>query len=81
MTVGYIPFIGLIIPNLVSLKYGDTIKITMPYVCVYAAILVLVCDIFSRLIIYPFELPVSIVLTILGSIAFIYLFNCRRSYL
>ena len=81
LTVGNIPFIGLIIPNLVSLKYGDNIKITMPYVCVYGAILVLVCDIFSRLIIYPFELPVSIVLTILGSIAFIYLFNCRRSYL
>lgn len=73
MIVGTLPFLGLLVPNIVSLFYGDNLRRNIPRVAVLGALLVLVCDITSRLIIFPYEVPVSMLVSILGGLAFIYL--------
>ncbi|MDA0383896.1 iron chelate uptake ABC transporter permease subunit VctD [Vibrio owensii] len=71
MIVGQLPFLGLIVPNLVSYFYGDNLKRNIPLTAMYGAILVLACDLVSRLIIFPHEMPISIVISILGGVVFI----------
>ncbi|MFQ0977637.1 ABC transporter permease [Vibrio campbellii] len=71
MIVGQLPFLGLIVPNLVSYFYGDNLKRNIPLTAMYGAILVLACDLVSREIIFPHEMPISIVISILGGVVFI----------
>ncbi|MCP5927804.1 ferric acinetobactin ABC transporter permease subunit BauD, partial [Klebsiella pneumoniae] len=60
ITVGAIPFVGLVVPNLVALKYGENLAKTLPIVALGGASLLLVCDILGRSIIYPFEVPIGL---------------------
>ena len=77
--IGNIPFLGLIIPNIVSLYRGDDLRANIPWVCLVSMIVMLASDILSRIIIAPFELPVSLILGSAGSIIFIViLLNQRR---
>lgn len=77
--IGNIPFLGLIVPNIVSLFRGDDLRANIPWVCVVSMIVMLAADILSRTIIAPFELPVSLILGSAGSILFIIiLLNQRR---
>ena len=77
--IGNIPFLGLIVPNIVSLYRGDDLRANIPWVCLVSMIVMLVSDILSRVIIAPFELPVSLILGSAGSIIFIIiLLNQRR---
>lgn len=73
MIVGMIPFIGLIVPNIVSLYLGDNMRRNLPWTAYTGVILVLICDILGRLIIFPYEIPISIIISILGGAVFIYL--------
>lgn len=73
VVVGALPFLGLIIPNLVSLVMGDNIRKTIPWVCLFGGGLVLVCDIIGRIIRYPFEIPASTILGVFGAIIFLFL--------
>ena len=59
ITVGAIPFVGLVIPNLVALHYGENLERTLPIVALCGASLLLACDILGRLLIYPFEVPMA----------------------
>nr|WP_218056054.1 iron chelate uptake ABC transporter family permease subunit [Gilliamella apicola] len=78
VVVGVLPFLGLIVPNMVSLLFGDNVRKTIPWVCLFGAGLVLVCDIIGRIIRYPFEIPVSVILGVLGAIIFLILLSKRR---
>lgn len=69
--VGQISYIGLILPNIVSLWKGDKIQGTLTDTALLGGIFVLVSDIFARSIIRPYELPVELVTGILGSILFL----------
>lgn len=73
LTVGMIPFLGLIVPNIISLYKGDNIRATLPYTALLGAIIVLACDILGRVVIYPYEIPISVTIGILGSLLFIWL--------
>lgn len=73
ITVGGLPFLGVIVPNLVRRYAGDHISRNLWLVAMYGACLVLVCDILARLLISPYELSVSLILGILGSITFVIL--------
>src|SRR5690606_13634762 len=59
MTVGSLPFLGLIVPNIVSLWRGDNLEKNLLPAGLLGALLVLACDIVGRLIIYPYEVPVG----------------------
>lgn len=73
VNVGSLPFIGLIIPNILSIYKGDNVKSNVIDCALLGSFFVLVCDLFSRLVLYPYELPISVVVSVVGSIVFLYL--------
>lgn len=73
VTVGMIPFVGLVVPNLVSRAMGDNLRRTLPFVALSGAILVLACDLLGRVLRYPYEIPVGTVFGVLGSGIFLWL--------
>lgn len=79
VTVGMVPFLGLIVPNVVSLLIGDNMRRSVPWVAIGGACFVLACDIFGRLVRAPYEIPISIVVGVIGSGVFIYLL-LRKPY-
>lgn len=73
LVVGPLPFLGLIIPNIVSMYYGDNLKKNIIDIALLGSIFVLANDIISRLVIFPFELSVGFTMGITGAIIFILL--------
>ncbi|AZE77400.1 Iron transport protein [Pseudomonas synxantha] len=73
ITVGAIPFVGLVIPNMVALHYGENLERTLPIVAVCGASLLLACDILGRLLIYPFEVPIGLTAGSVGGVLFLVL--------
>lgn len=80
VSVGSIPFLGLIVPNLVSLMVGDNMRRTVPWVALGGAGFVLACDIVGRIVRYPYEIPISVVVGVLGSLIFLYLLLRTRRH-
>lgn len=73
VTVGMIPFLGLVVPNLVSLAIGDNVRRSLVWVALAGAGLVLVCDIVGRILNAPYEIPVGTTLGVVASGLFLYL--------
>lgn len=80
LTVGVIPFLGLIIPNIVTIYQGDHLKNTLAHTALLGAVFVLFCDIIGRVVIYPYEIPISLTVGVIGSGIFIYLLLRRKKY-
>lgn len=78
VTVGMVPFVGLVVPNLVSLLLGDNLQRTLPWVTISGAGLMLFCDLVGRLVIFPYEIPVGTVAGVIGAIFFLYLLLRRQ---
>lgn len=73
VVVGALPFLGLVVPNITSLLLGDNLRRALPVVVLGGAVLVLACDIIARLVIHPFEIPVGVVVGIVGAAGFLFL--------
>lgn len=73
VTVGMIPFLGLVVPNVVSLFIGDNMRRAVPWVAVLGAGLLLACDSAGRLIRFPYEIPVGTTMGIVGGALFLYI--------
>src|SRR5699024_4967969 len=71
VVVGSISYIGLIVPNIVAMFKGDKIRGTLVDTALFGALFVLVCDMIGRIVIAPYELPIELVIGILGSLLFI----------
>ncbi|WP_350258974.1 ABC transporter permease [Scrofimicrobium sp. R131] len=71
VVVGFLPFLGLIVPNVVSLLRGDNLRSNLPWVCLGGVGLVTAADLLGRTVRMPFEIPVAVILGIVGSIVFI----------
>ena len=69
--VGQISYIGLIIPNIVAMFKGDKIRGTLVDTALLGALFVLVCDVIARSVILPYELPIELIVGIIGSVMFI----------
>ncbi|MFT4080714.1 ABC transporter permease [Rhodomicrobium sp.] len=80
VTVGMIPFLGLIVPNVVSLTVGDNMRRAVPWVAVLGAIFVLSCDLLGRIIREPYEIPLGTVVGVVGSAMFLWLVLRKRSH-
>ncbi|PHR87508.1 MAG: siderophore ABC transporter permease [Moritella sp.] len=72
MIVGQLPFLGLIVPNLVAQFYGDNLRKNIPLTAIIGAILILLCDVIGRVIIFPYEIPISMIISMLGGTVFIF---------
>ncbi len=79
VTAGSIPFLGLLVPNIVSLFAGDNMRRSLPWVAFLGALFVLACDIIGRLVYYPYEIPIGTVVGVLGGALFLYLLLNRRA--
>ncbi|UWS69724.1 iron chelate uptake ABC transporter family permease subunit [Pseudomonas mosselii] len=73
ITVGAIPFVGLVVPNLVALRYGEHLKRTLPIVAMCGAALLLACDILGRLLIHPYEVLIGLTAGGVGGVLFLLL--------
>ena len=71
VVVGSLPFLGLVVPNLISMALGDHLRQNLPWVCLSGIALVTIADLLARTIISPFEMPVSVILGIVGAFVFI----------
>jgi len=73
VTAGSIPFLGLIVPNVVSMVFGDNMRRAVPWVAVLGGLFVLACDIVGRLVVFPYEIPIGTVVGIVGGALFLFL--------
>jgi iron complex transport system permease protein len=79
VTVGAIPFIGLVVPNVVSMLIGDNVRRAIPWLAVFGAGFVLACDILGRTLRYPFEIPIGTVIGFVGGALFLAMLLRRSS--
>lgn len=77
--VGSIPFIGLVVPNLVSMIKGDNLKNSLVETCLFGAVFVLLCDMVGRVIIAPYEVSIGLTVGVIGSAIFLYLVMRRKA--
>lgn len=77
--VGAVPFLDLIVPNIVSLAKGDNLRRTIWDTALFGALFLLICDVFSRIVIFPYEVPIGLTVGIVGSVVFLILLFRRRS--
>lgn len=70
VVVGSISYIGLLVPNLVAMFKGDKIRGTLVDTALSGALFVLVCDILGRVMIAPYELPIELIIGVVGSALF-----------
>ncbi|MCP4818187.1 MAG: iron chelate uptake ABC transporter family permease subunit [Shimia sp.] len=73
VTVGAIPFVGLIVPNIISRSFGDNLRATLPLTALTGGALVLASDIVGRILRHPFEIPVGTIMGVVGGLAFLWL--------
>ncbi|MCC9984684.1 iron chelate uptake ABC transporter family permease subunit, partial [Streptococcus agalactiae] len=69
--VGALPFLGLIVPNLISITKGDHMSSTILETSLLGACIVMICDLFGRLVIFPYEVSIGVTLGVLGSAFFL----------
>lgn len=80
LTVGVIPFLGLIVPNIVSLYMGDNLRKTIPHTMALGVVFLLICDIIGRVVVHPYEIPVNVTVAVIGSAIFLILLFRGRAY-
>lgn len=73
ITVGRIPFLGLVVPNIVTIYQGDHLKNSIGTTAFLGAVFLLACDILGRVIIYPYEISIGLTVGVIGSLIFLYL--------
>lgn len=77
VVVGSVSYIGLIVANIVTMFKGDKIRGTLVDTALFGACFVLVCDMTGRILIAPYELPIELIVGIIGSILFVILLLYR----
>ncbi|UJQ93422.1 ABC transporter permease [Mariluticola halotolerans] len=80
VSVGIVPFLGLVVPNLVRMVLGDNLRRALPWIAVTGAGFVLACDIFGRLVRFPYEIPIGTVAGVVGSLLFLYVLLRRGAH-
>ncbi|RYH02609.1 ABC transporter permease [Salipiger sp. IMCC34102] len=82
VSVGSIPFVGLVVPNVVSRWRGDNLRRNLGLVAWMGGVLVLGCDILGRVVRWPYEIPAGTIFAVLGAGLFLWLLHAapRRSH-
>lgn len=70
---GPVGFVGLVAPHIVRFIVGQDYRWILPYCALLGGILVIIADIAARIVIRPEELPVGVMMALLGAPFFIYL--------
>jgi len=76
---GPIGFVGLIVPHAIRMWIGPDHRILAPCSFLLGAAFVAICDVFSRTILAPVEIPVGVITALLGGPFFIWMLRSRRA--
>lgn len=76
--VGMLGFVGLIAPHMVRLILGSDYRFLIPGCALFGGCMVIVCDTVGRMVMDPMELPVGVIMSLLGPPFFLYLLRRRR---
>ncbi|MCC5959020.1 MAG: iron chelate uptake ABC transporter family permease subunit [Rhodobacteraceae bacterium] len=79
VTVGAMPFVGLVVPNIVSRWRGDNLRQNLPWVALLGAVFVLGADLLGRVVRWPYEIPAATVFAVFGAALFLWLLNSRKA--
>lgn len=71
--VGIIGFVGLIVPHISRLLIGSNYKFMLPFSMILGGIVMVFADMVARTIAAPIELPVGIIMAVVGGPFFLYL--------
>lgn len=70
---GKIAFVGLIVPHITRFLIGLDYKWIIPCAGLLGGIFLMLCDVLSRFLNYPFEMPIGVVTALIGVPFFLYL--------
>ncbi|MCA0042540.1 ABC transporter permease [Celeribacter litoreus] len=79
VTVGAMPFVGLVVPNIVSRIWGDNLRRNLPIIALLGAVFVLGSDVIGRIVRWPYEIPAATIFAIVGAVIFLWLLNVRKA--
>lgn len=77
--VGMLGFVGLIAPHIVRLILGSDFRFLIPGCALFGAGMVILCDTVGRMVMDPMELPVGVIMSLLGPPFFLYLLRRGRN--
>ena len=75
---GLLGFVGLIVPHIMRRLVGDESRLLLPGCAMGGAVMLLLCDLASRMLFRPYELPVGIALSFIGGPFFVWLLLRQR---
>lgn len=75
---GIIGFVGLVVPHIMRFIVGPNHKVLIPASCLSAAIFMVVCDIISRTLFAPLEIPIGVVTALVGAPVFVILLKRKQ---
>lgn len=78
LTVGALPFLGLVVPNIVTVYRGDNVRRNLAHTALLGAAFTVGCDIVGRIIIYPYEVSVGLIMGVVGSGVFLFMLLRRN---
>jgi len=75
---GTIAFMGLVVPHMTRALTGPDHRVSMPVSMYFGAVFLMLCDLVSRVIVSPKQLPVGVVTSFIGAVLFLYIFGKGR---
>ena len=75
---GIIGFVGLVIPHIMRRVVGPNHKVLIPATCITASIFMITCDIISRTMFSPLEIPIGVITAVIGAPIFIILLKKKQ---
>lgn len=77
---GIIGFVGLIVPHIMRMVVGPNHRVLIPTTCLAASVFMVVCDLFSRTLFAPIEIPIGVITAIIGAPVFIILLKKGKRF-
>lgn len=75
---GTIGFVGLVVPHMIRMLTGADHRHLLPLSFINGASLLVICDLVSRTVIAPTELPIGVITSFIGAPVFAYIFFMQR---
>ena len=75
---GAIGIVGLVVPHMVRAIIGTDHRNVLPIAFLNGASLLIICDLVSRIVIAPLELPIGVITSFIGAPVFAYIFFKQR---
>ncbi|SOC09800.1 iron complex transport system permease protein [Rhodobacter sp. JA431] len=78
---GGIGFLGIVVPHILRLAIGPGHRLLLPLSALFGAALLIAADTAARLLVAPAELPIGILMALIGAPVFLWILLARRAHL